>query len=250
MNRRVLAYAFLAFAIAPFLAGAQQPTVPTVEVAPFELNVRPTVVSRLASRFEARSVPAAQLVDITGGDKATAAGSVAGLGAEAVAGSPQAASALVAAAPIFLAIGIHNQNKESRRSRLEQALREANVPLLMESSLNSLFREESAQGASDVMLEVLINDYGLRSGYISGVEDIFCFVLHAEIVLTAKAREVYRAQVLLGSSAQSDEVPPPSCASLAKLAENDARQLHQIITDYTDTLAAIAAHRLPALPWK
>ncbi len=231
-------------------AQAQVPAARILTEAPAEARVRPQVVARLAANAGEQRVPEGRKIELTQREQGEAAGSMAGLAALGAAGSVQAASAAVVAAPMYLALGIYNQNVASRDAALGQALRGADVPAMMVKSANALLQSGPTGASSPVTLEFLIVNYGLRDDFIPSLDNMVCVAMQVDMVLSTAEQELYRDRITLGSGEPAEDVPPPACTSRSRLAGNNGQLLHQVLRDYADTFAAIAARRLPVLPWK
>ena len=129
-------------------------------------------------------------------------------------------------------------------------MRGADVPAMVVKSTNALFPNGTTGVSSPVKLEFLIINYGLRDDYVPSLDNMVCVAMQVDLVLSTAAGELYRDRITLGSGEPAEDVPPPACTSRSRLAANDGQLLHQVLRDYADIFAAIAARRLPVLPWK
>ena len=218
--------------------------------APAEVHVRPLVVARLVAKAGEQPVPQGRKIGMTQRQQGEAAGSMAGMAALGAAGSAQAVSTVGVMVPMYLALGIYNQSVDSRDAALGQALRGADVPAMLLKSANALLSGGPTAAASPVSLEFLVINYGLRDDFVPSLDNMVCVAMQVDMVLSTAAEELYRDRITLGSGEPVEDVPPPACTSRSRLAANNGQLLHQVLRDYADTFAAIAARRLPVLPWK
>lgn len=243
----------LAMLLAAAFTSHSQAQVPAARIlleAPADARVRPLVVARLAGDVAEQALPPGRKIELTQREQEEGAKGVASMAALGAAGSAPAASALAVMAPMYLAMGIYNQSVDTRDSVLGKALRAADVPAMLVKSANALLRDGPTGASSPVTLEFLILNYGLRDDYVPSLDNMVCVAMQVDLVLATTAGELYRDRITLGSGEPAEDVPPPACTSRSRLAANDSRLLHQVLRDYADTFVAIAARRLPVLPWK
>jgi len=209
----------------------------------------PLVEARLALTSDFRTIPPGGRVDLSRKDKveqATSLGLLAGLGA---AGSATAASHSVVGAMMYVMIAGFNQAEENQRSDLGRLIQSIDFPALVGNSLVALLRERQVGEPDAATLQVLIRRYGLIQGS-RGPGDPLCLMVEADIVLLVQGSERHRSQVAIWPNSMQEGAPPASCASRSALADNDGKLMRRLFADYGDTLAVLAARRLPQLPWR
>lgn len=106
-----------------------------------------------------------------------------------------------------------------------------------------------ADGTAPATLTVTVRTFGLapRSGTCANCA--ICVVADAELVVAQDGAELLRDPLLLTPWRRSTDAPPPLCATMKELAENDGRRLRDAILETAQVLAAMTVHRLPAAAW-
>lgn len=209
----------------------------------------PLVEARLALTSDFRAIPPGGRVELSQKDKteqAASLGLLTGLGA---AGSATAASASVVGALMYAMVAGFNQSEENQRTDLGRLIESIDFPALVGNSMVALLRPRQTGEPDAATLQVLIQRYGLIQGS-RGPGDPLCLIVEAEIVLLVQGSEHHRSQVAIWPNSQQDGAPPASCASRSALLDNDGKLMRRWFADYGDTLAALAARRLPQLPWR
>jgi len=165
--------------------------------------------------------------------------------AEAVALPGFLSGSLVAGSLILapLAIGINaveRRQHEAILTALQQTDLIGNTRAALEKRLPAPLPENT--------LTVIVLAYGLVPKY-GRPHGPLCLTLDADLVVRAGDRELFRDTVYLEPYRRSADAPPPVCAELAGFAAQDGAALRNAVLEYAQVLAAIARHRLPALPW-
>ncbi|MFC1896222.1 hypothetical protein ACFL0Q_06125 [Thermodesulfobacteriota bacterium] len=135
-------------------------------------------------------------------------------------------------------------------SSIEEVVSTVDFPALVEKAIQAKFNRSLDSKASGNKLTVLILGYGFTEKHPGVGPAELCFTMDAEIVFTEADTEIYRDLVFMEPYLRSEDAPPPPCASMEDLADNEGRLAQEMIIEQSEILSAIAAHRLPALPWK
>ncbi len=213
------------------------------------LPYSPVVEARLALTSDFRAIPPGGRVELTQKDKKEQAASLGLTTALGAAGSATAASASVVGAAMYVMIAGFNQSEENQRNDLGRLIESIDFPSLVEKSVVALLRARQPGEPDAATLQVLIRRYGLIQGS-RGPGDPLCLIVEGDIVLLVQRSERHRSQVAIWPNSKQDGAPPASCASRSALLANDGKLLRRLFADYGDILAALAARRLPELPWR
>jgi len=213
------------------------------------LPYSPVVEARLALTSDFRAIPPGGRVELTRKDKKEQAASLGLTTALGAAGSATAASASVVGAAMYVMIAGFNQSEENQRNDLGRLIESIDFPALVENSMAALLRARQVGEPDVARLQVLIRRYGLIQGS-RGPGDPLCLIVEADIVLLVQGSERHRSQVAIWPNTKQDAAPPASCASRSALLDNGGKLMRRLFADYGDILAALAARRLPELPWR
>lgn len=241
----------LACAIPTVAAPAADGSPPAADSAESMVGVpyAPLVEARLALTSDLRAIPPGGRVKFGQKDKTEQAanlGLLTGLGA---AGSATAASASVVGALMYVMVASFNQSEENQRNDLGRLIASIDFPVLVGNSMVTLLRPRQTGDPDAATLQVLIRRYGLIQGS-RGPGDPLCLMVEADIVLLVEGSERHRSQVAIWPNSKQDGAPPASCASRSALLDNDGKLMRRLFADYGDGIAALAARRLPLLPWR
>lgn len=154
---------------------------------------------------------------------------------------------LVAGALILapLAIGL-NSTERRQHETIVAALQEADLVAGTRAALAA--RLPAPPPEPGATLSVIVLAYGLAPKY-GKAQGPLCLSVVADLVLHAGNREVYRDTVHMAPYRRSADAPPPVCAAMEDFAAKDGAPVRHAALDAAQVLAAIARHRLAALPW-
>lgn len=154
---------------------------------------------------------------------------------------------LVAGALILapLAIGL-NSTEQRWQETIVAALKEADLIAGTRAAVAA--RLPAPAPDAGATLSVIVLAYGLVPKYAKA-QGPLCLSVVADLVLQAGDREIYRDTVYLTPYRRSADAPPPVCGALEDFAAKDGAPLRNAALDAAQVLAAIARHRLAALPW-
>ena len=208
---------------------------------------RPAVHVRLATESEVYSVPRFVLTKTGAGLGALGAGGFA-LGFVA---PPLYVSSLIVGGVLITGMTAILASDETRAIRtIEGVMSSLDFPALVEEAIKAKFNGSVDGEATGYKLTVLILGYGFTKKYPGAGPPELCFTMDAEIVFTEADTEIYRDLVFMEPFIRSEDTPPPPCARMEDLAENEGGLAREMIIEQIAILSAIVAHRLPALPWK
>jgi hypothetical protein len=138
-----------------------------------------------------------------------------------------------------------------------QRQHDAIVRTLRQIDLLTLLREELVRRAAPIPpgeqaadLTVTIKSYGLAPRSTPCPTCPLCVVVEGELVVSRAGTELLKDTIVQGPWRRSMDVPPPVCATLDEFSTDDGRRLRNAVVDAAQSLAAIAANRLPGLAWK
>jgi hypothetical protein len=138
-----------------------------------------------------------------------------------------------------------------------QRQHDAIVRTLRQIDLLTLLREELVRRAAPVPpgeqaadLTLTVKSYGLAPRSTPCPTCPLCVVVDGELVVSRAGTELLKDTIVQGPWRRSADVPPPVCATMDEFSADDGRRLRNAVVDAAQSLAAIAAKRLPGLSWK
>ncbi len=138
-----------------------------------------------------------------------------------------------------------------------QRQHDAIVRTLRQIDLLTLLREELVRRAAPVPpgeqpadLTVTVKSYGLAPRSTPCPTCPLCVVVEGELVVSRAGTELLKDTIVQGPWRRSADVPPPVCATMDEFSADDGRRLRNAVVDAAQSLAAIAANRLPGLAWR
>ena len=138
-----------------------------------------------------------------------------------------------------------------------QRQHDAIVRTLRQIDLLTLLREELVRRAAPVPpseqpadLTVTVKSYGLAPRSTPCPTCPLCVVVDGELVVSRAGTELLKDTIVQGPWRRSADVPPPVCATMDEFSADDGRRLRNAVVDAAQSLAAIAANRLPGLAWR
>jgi len=138
-----------------------------------------------------------------------------------------------------------------------QRQHDAIVRTLRQIDLLTLLREELVRRAAPVRpgeqpadLTVTVKSYGLAPRSTPCPTCPLCVVVDGELVVSRAGTELLKDTIVQGPWRRSADVPPPVCATMDEFSADDGRRLRNAVVDAAQSLAAIAANRLPGLAWR
>jgi hypothetical protein len=138
-----------------------------------------------------------------------------------------------------------------------QRQHDAIVRTLRQIDLLTLLREELVRRAAPVPpgeqaadLTLTVKSYGLAPRSTPCPTCPLCVVVEGELVVSRAGTELLKDAIVQGPWRRSGDVPPPVCATMDEFSADDGRRLRNAVVDAAQSLAAIAANRLPGLAWK
>jgi hypothetical protein len=212
-----------------------------------KLSGKPAVHVRLASESEVYAVPRFVNTKTGGGMAAIGAGGLA-LGFVA---PPLYASSLIVGGVLVTSMTATLAAVEKRQiTTIEKVITSVDLRALVQEAIEARLNGRPDGNADGIKLTVLILGYGFTKKYPEGGPEELCFTMDAEILFSVGDEEIYRDFVFMEPHLRSEDAPPPPCARMGDLADNEGRLGREMLIEQSEILSAIVAHRLSALPWK
>ncbi len=155
---------------------------------------------------------------------------------------PMFASTLVVGGVLLIPLGTYAYYREKAiGDSINGALMNAEFTRAIDGAVKARLEEVfPEEGGPAVKAEIIVQTLGL----LAPSRHRGCIVASADFRLSAGEMELKQETLQITLADRTEDAPPPQCASLERLAENEARLVKDTLTEYAEVLAEMAAGRI------